>query len=226
VINSTQAGTTSVIVIGGGDRPSGAVLSGSMTAPAVVVAVDHGLDHALHLGVMPDVVIGDLDSASPASVEAARRGGAVIEQHPADKDESDLELALRWVEMNTAAPRRVRCVAMRGGRIDHELVNLAVIAGWAPRGDLVTIDDEAATITVVTPSVDGTTILAEVGAVVTLLAIGGAATGVTTTGLQWPLANATLTPDSSWGLSNVCTAPRPTITCATGRLVAIITPAD
>jgi thiamine pyrophosphokinase len=61
---------------------------------AVLVAADRGLDHALSLGMTPTVVTGDLDSVSTRGLDVARTGGAEVVAHRADKDDTDLELAL------------------------------------------------------------------------------------------------------------------------------------
>ncbi|MBS1195600.1 MAG: thiamine pyrophosphokinase, partial [Actinobacteria bacterium] len=61
------------------------------------------------------------------------------------------------------------------------------------------------------------------GDLVTLLAVGGPATGVTTTGLRWPLLGETLTPGSTRGVSNQLVAATATVAVSTGVLVAIHT---
>jgi thiamine pyrophosphokinase len=62
---------------------------------------------------------------------------------------------------------------------------------------------------------------------VTLLAVGGAVTGVRTTGLRYPLHGETLTPGSSRGVSNELVEPVATVTVATGvLLVAVPSPGD
>ena len=57
--------------------------------------------------------------------------------------------------------------------------------------------------------------------VVSLLAVGGAATGVTSTGLRWRLAAATMSPGVAVGLSNLMTDTTATITVATGTLLVV-----
>jgi thiamine pyrophosphokinase len=59
------------------------------------------------------------------------------------------------------------------------------------------------------------------GELVTLLAVGGPALGVTTEGLEYPLAGETLEPGSSRGVSNVFAAPAARVTLSAGVLLAI-----
>ena len=54
-----------------------------------------------------------------------------------------------------------------------------------------------------------------------LLAVGGPATGITTTGLRWALTDGTLAPGSSRGVSNEFTGDAAEITLTAGVLLAI-----
>ena len=49
---------------------------------------------------------------------------------------------------------------------------------------------------------EGVSLVGAPGAVLTLLALGGPASGITTTGLRWPLRAETLQPGSTRGVSN------------------------
>src|SRR5262249_59879246 len=73
-----------------------------------------------------DLVIGDFDSADPAALEAAVAGGAEVRRYPADKDQSDLELALHAARAGGA--KRVIVVGGSGGRLDHFLANALLLA--------------------------------------------------------------------------------------------------
>ena len=92
---------------------------------AIVVAADSGLHLAETLGLHVDRIVGDLDSADPDLVEAAVARGAVIERHPAEKDATDLELALDAAVREGA--QRVVVVGGGGGRLDHFLANVLLI---------------------------------------------------------------------------------------------------
>ena len=100
-------GTTALVYLRGRQRvralPPG-------VEDALVVAADGGLAEAVRLGLQVDVVVGDLDCASPAEVAAARQAGAEVARHPEDKDATDLELAIG------AGARRRRRSDRRGRR--------------------------------------------------------------------------------------------------------------
>ena len=61
------------------------------------------------------------------------------------------------------------------------------------------------------------------GRTVSLVPVGGSATGVTASGLVWPLADATLNPYEGLGVSNRAEAPTVAVEVADG-VVAVIVP--
>jgi thiamine pyrophosphokinase len=62
---------------------------------------------------------------------------------------------------------------------------------------------------------------ADVGATVTLLAIGGPVTGLSTRGLKWELEEATFEPGTTWGVSNVMQNPIAEIKVGSGCLLVV-----
>lgn len=166
----------------------------------LVIAADSGLDLARLLGLEPHLVIGDLDSASPDAVAWARRAGVSIEEHPAEKHHTDLELALqRALEEN---PDELNLLGGSGGRPDHWLANLALLASAAAPGRTVRASMGGWTIDVVIArcpfECDGAA-----DGLISLVAVGGDARGVKTTGLTYPLSDEDLRWGSARGISNV-----------------------
>lgn len=87
------------------------------------VGVDAGslrlLDHSLPL----DWAIGDFDSVTPEELGRIKDLAERFLQAPAEKDDTDLELALK--EVFKAYPQaQVRIYAALGGRMDHMMANL------------------------------------------------------------------------------------------------------
>ena len=109
-------------------------ISTSQPVADLVIAADGGLDVALGLGWHVDVVVGDQDSASDEALERARRRGVEVVAHPERKDETDLELAL---EFACQRAEQVHVLLSAGGRLDHALANLLVMA--SPRWTSVTV---------------------------------------------------------------------------------------
>ena len=200
-----------VVVVASGAGPSVTVPGAS-----TVIAADGGLDRATALGLDVDVVIGDLDSVSAGALAAAEAAGARIVRHPEAKDATDLELALD--EAVRLGARSVLLVASAEGRLDHLLGSL-VLLGAEP---YAAIELDAIVGEALVHVVRGERALrGSPGELLSLIAVGGPATGVVTSGLDFPLASETLRPGSSRGLSNVFTATEARVALDAGVLLAI-----
>jgi thiamine pyrophosphokinase len=218
-------GAARAIVVAGGDVPSRALLDAAWpgwdAGMSLVVAADAGAAAALELGLRPDLVIGDLDSIAPRDLEQVRALGIPVEAWPADKDESDTELALRAALERTPGPVTV-LGALGGPRVDHALANVWLLALPAAAGREVVILDDRSRMRLLT----GPGRLALSGArgdLVTLLPFGGDAVGVSSEGLAWPLRAETLVAGPSRGLSNVRTGGEAAVSLRSGRLLIIET---
>ena len=181
-----------------------------------VVAADGGLDRAAALGLVVDVVMGDLDSVSPGALAAAKEAGARIVRHPEAKDATDLELALD--EAVRLGARRVLLVASAEGRLDHLLGSLLLLGA----DSYAAIELDAIVGDALVHVVRGERALrGSPGDLLSLIALGGPATGIVTNGLDYPLAAETLQPGSSRGISNVFTGIEARVALDAGVLLAI-----
>ena len=183
----------------------------------LLICADGGLRAAKRLGVRPHVVVGDFDSASAALRAWAVRRGARLITHPAQKDKTDAELALEF-----AAAQRVREIdffGALGGRLDHELANIALLLrARAARITMRIIDDDTTAFLA-----DRRTILpGSAGDLVSLIPLSRRVTGVTTSGLLYPLNRATLHEGSTLGVSNVATGRHPTVRVGAGDLLIVV----
>lgn len=205
---------TAVVVAGG--TPARQVVPPDLDG-AFWIAADSGLELARDLGARCDVVVGDLDSLATSALERALADGTRLERHPPDKDATDLELALALAAAHR--PRRLVVLGGAGGRLDHLLGNVAALTAPA----LAAIEVEAylgeAHLRVVRRSVD---MWAEPGTAVSLLAHGGPARGVRTTGLRWSLSGATLQPHATLGISNEVVGPQVSVSVEAGLLLLAV----
>ena len=148
--------------------------------------------------------------------DATERGAEVI-SYPADKDATDLELGMALAAERGAGDITVLCPF--GGRIDHELSNVALLASNRWSDCNVSGHDGLRSLWVIR---DARTLAVDVGAVVTLLPWGGDAHGVTTSGLRWQLDHETLALGSTRGVSNVVDALSPEVAVDAGVLLAVV----
>lgn len=203
------------MVLAGGPAPV-AEVAGRLPDEAYVIAADSGLDHALGLGVRVHLVVGDMDSVAAGTLAAAAADGTVVERHPAAKDATDLELALDHALARE--PRRITVVGGDAGRLDHLLGTVALLASsrladanveaWLGRAFVAVVRAEAR-------------LHGRPGDVVTLLPVHGAAHGVSTAGLVYPLSDEDLAPGTTRGVSNELIGEACTVTVRDGTLLAI-----
>jgi thiamine pyrophosphokinase len=195
---------TVVVLAGGPDAPVGFVLP----AGATVIAADGGAE----LGVPVDLAVGDFDSISSATLAGIAR----VEPYPPDKDATDLELAM--AAALRLVPERILVVGSAGGRLDHLVGSLLLLAADAYAGVQVDAQLGVAAVHVVR----GRRVLrGEPGELISLFAVHGPAEGVVTDGLVYPLRGETLDPGSSRGTSNAFVAGEARVSLVRGVLLAV-----
>ena len=178
------------VVIGAGEFSPPKI---KLDKSCLVIAADGGYLAAKSVGISPDMIIGDFDSAS-----APEDSEAFVVKLNRDKDDTDTLAAVK------AGLRRGHnkfvIYGGTGGRLDHTVANFATLAylnAFGAHGYLVSRDSVATVITdekfTLPKSVHGT---------VSVFAYGGTASGVTLKGLKFPLGDYEMTPDFPIGVSN------------------------
>jgi thiamine pyrophosphokinase len=201
-----------ILIFAGGDLPD-PDLAGDLPSADLIVAADSGYDVALHLGFRVDVLVGDMDSISDVPIP----DHVIVERHPVDKDQTDLDLALEVATRED--PARVVIVAGTGGRFDHELSTSGLLCSerWAGIDEIDWVSSRGWAHVLRHRRI----LHGDVGAMVSLIPIGGAAMGVTTNGLKWELSGDDLEPGSTRGVSNVMRAPVADIKLESGCLLVV-----
>jgi thiamine pyrophosphokinase len=205
------------IIVSGGDPPHHRVRE-HLPRADLVIAADSGLDHAEAIGLPVDLVLGDLDSVSKEALDRARRHGIPIEGHPAAKDETDLELALRAATDRGAT--RVVVVGGSAGRVDHLLGGALALAAPPLAGTTVEAWLGAAWVRVLAGP-GRVELEGRPGELVSLLPVGGPAHGVRTEDLAYPLFGETLDAGSCRGVSNELVHGFAAVEVAEGTLLVI-----
>jgi thiamine pyrophosphokinase len=215
------------IVVAGGDAPERALLDAAWPGwdrPCdLVVAADRGAVVALGLGLRPDVVVGDVDSLSSVDADRLAAAGIPFARVPAEKDETDTELAL-LAAVARGADVLVLLGALGGPRIDHALANVALLAHPALVGRAVEILDDTARIRLLAADGAEPATLAlpgRVGDTVSLVPVGVPARGVATHGLAYRLDGDDLPAGPARGVSNIRTATDARVTIRSGLLLVI-----
>lgn len=199
---------TVIVFADGIDRPP----IGQLPAGAMVIAADGGADLAAAFDVTVDLLVGDFDSVSAATLA----GTGHVEQHPVDKEATDLELALDAALR--LKPERILVLGGAGGRLDHLLGGLLLLAADALADVRVDAQIGAAAVHVIRGE---RSLVGEPGELISLFAAHGSADGVVTEGLVYPLRGETLRPGSTRGVSNVFAGSEARISLEHGVLLAV-----
>ncbi len=182
----------------------------------VLICTDGAAEKIRGLGRVPDMIVGDMDSVDEATLRYFEAKGSRIIRHPADKDETDTQLALELAfEMDLDG---MRIFGALGGRIDHALANISLLVMCAKRGVDTKIVDRECELFIVNGScvIDG-----REGDTVSLLPLSSDVRGITLGGFEYPLSGAVMEIGVPYGISNRLTGARGTISVESGYLLVI-----
>lgn len=187
-------------------------------ADDIIVCADAGAKLAINLGLRPHYVVGDFDSLAPETLKKLKELGVPLDQHPAMKDETDLELALKWVHQQP--PGVIVLIGAFGGRIDQSLGNLFCLLTAELNAFQLEIYD-GQTRGYLLRSGNSCCLDGHIDETVSLVPLSQTVTGVNTSGLLWTLTNATLHFGSSRSISNQLSASQAKVSIETGMLLTL-----
>ncbi len=183
----------------------------------LVIAADGGSRHCQALDLVPDLLIGDLDSSDPDLIEIWRKAGVKILKFPQDKDQTDLELAL--LKAQDLGADRILVYGAVGGRLDMTLGNMILLAHPEIKIPVTLICDleEVHLARAGTPL----KITGGAGDTISLIPLGPDPAVVKTRGLQYPLDEDDLHFGYTRGISNSLLGKQAQIDLQSGTLVLI-----
>jgi thiamine pyrophosphokinase len=184
----------------------------------LVLGADGGARYARALNVTLDAIIGDLDSLPDPEQQGI--GDAELVRYPAEKDETDLELALLYAAGRGAD--RIVMVGAMGGRMDMTIANILLLTHASLSSCRIEVWHGEQTGWVIGPP--GESISGHPGDTVSLIPLGGDASGITTRGLKYALKNEGLPFGPARGISNPMEGASAHIELSGGLLLAVHTP--
>lgn len=107
---------------------------------ATVLAADGALDGLLARDWLPDIVLGDFDSASDEALATARERGAQL-VHTPQQEHTDAEKALMY--LLARGVDAIDVIGHAGPRLDHTLASLFAAARFAERAAIRFLDPVA-----------------------------------------------------------------------------------
>lgn len=209
------------IIIANGDAPTSETVQRWLRPHDCLIGADGGCRIALRLGLRLDYAIGDFDSLAEADLQQLQTLGVHLRRYPAQKDETDLELALQLaISLNAS---EIVVLGALGGRLDHAMANLMLLAMAGLDKIPVIIADATLEISAINArqAPMALTVKGNIGDTLSLIPFGGDASGIVTQGLQYPLRSETLRVGPARGVSNVMTQAQAQIEVAEGLLLCI-----
>ena len=203
-----------VIIIVNGPLPPEEFVQKYIEHAYMIICADGGANRIAGFEIQPDIIIGDMDSVTKETLQ--KLSNITLIRRP-EQESSDLQKALEFIESRVQGKQKVVVLGASGERQDHFLGSISLLPQFADRLS-VEIVDEWCTIRFVGKHM---MITGVPGQIVSLWSLSAKATGVTTTGLKYPLRNAALA-QGTRGISNEFCAHEASITVRSGNLLAII----
>lgn len=213
-----KAQSSALLVLGG--REPDAAWFAAAALGREVWAADRGVEICRKAGVIPEMLIGDCDSASQEGWEWAESQGVPCERYESDKDLTDFQLAVKiFCERNKTYAKKIFLTGAWGGRFDHLWsVVISFLNFPAPHIPFCIADESEGLALLAGPETIKFTFDGKPKAL-SLISFSEKCTGVSVQGVRWPLENAELRYAFPYAVSN-----RPAeggelvVSCAEGRL--------
>ncbi|MEA1870591.1 MAG: thiamine diphosphokinase [Candidatus Bipolaricaulota bacterium] len=206
-----------VLILGNGSWDKIELLPDLAATAACTIAADGGFAKTRRLGIRVDLVIGDLDSLNSEEQAVLKKSGTETITYPAEKDRTDLELALDYAI--SLEPQKIVLFGVLGGRLDQSLANIFLLEKAARRGIASEIVAGAEQIYLVHDRLE--LAAAAPGDLVSLIPLSAEVRGVQTWGLKYGLQRERLYRASSRGVSNKVVALPAGVELTKGLLLVI-----
>jgi thiamine pyrophosphokinase len=185
------------LIITGGDLPEINDIKRYISAAGLVIGVDGTADFFYNNNIIPDVLIGDFDTADPDCVLELEKNGSEVCRLSAEKNETDTEAALDYAIRRGA--KEITILGALGGRADHAISNIMMLVRADSKEAKCRIVDSSCELFV---SNNDITLSGKLGQTVSILPLTGEVS-VTSFGLKYPLNSLLLKWGSSRGISNI-----------------------
>ena len=178
-----------------------------------VVALDGAANRLMERNVIPDILLGDLDSVSESVLEHCKASDVKV-VHTPDQHRSDISKGLEWAH-ETYPDSEIDVIGVEIGRYDHHLAAYSALFECSSDATIL-LDGCQARRVPQTP----TNIETEPNSTISLISFGEV-TGATIKGCKFSLDNETLTTGTR-GVSNTATGPSITVSVKSGDLLLLI----
>lgn len=205
------------LVVGSGDMESVELIRKAAGNSQLLICADGGARHFQKAGIFPDVLLGDFDSIAPELYNDYLKAGIKIVRFPAQKDYTDMELAVDYAVEQGAS--RIFILGAVGTRLDHTLSNLHLLHKLLDAGAEGIIINDYNEIYLIQ---DRIVLEKKEGLKVSLVPATCTVEGITTRGLAYPLTDFTMKMGTGLGISNEFISETAEVRIKKGRLYIIL----
>lgn len=202
------------LILTGGRRPSFDLLAREIRWADGIICADGGFDALAHVPEKLKLVIGDFDSSH--RLEELKAKNLPIEILPAEKDETDTEMAvLRMLEF---APEEIHILGATGSRWDHSVATIFSMEAYLDENAKITMIDENNRLRMVGP---GTYAIEKLGFhYISFVPVTDAIT-ISTDGFKYEVDHLTLYRKKTRGVSNELLKDGGTVELHEGKMLII-----
>jgi len=204
-----------IIAANGALTPTEEILS-QINSADMIIAADGGAVHLHRMNIIPDIIIGDLDSISPTTLDFFKSKQVPTVCHPARKDQTDTELCIDYARGKGCT--QIVFIGVTGHRLDHTLANIFILRRLSDLGIRARIIDAKNEIYLVLSDL---VVRGAPGDLLSVIPVSKKVTGLTLTGLDYPLTDKTLGMGTALGISNCFTGTEAKIHIDSGVILVV-----
>ena len=199
------------VIVGGADINNYDFIREKLCADDYVVFCDSGLKHLEYLHAKPSLIVGDFDSHDNPRLDTET---IVL---PREKDDTDTVYAVK--EAIKRGFDDFLLIGVAGARLDHTLGNVSVLLYLDSLGKKGCIIDDYSEMEIVS---ERPVSICDKYSFFSLLNITGCAKGITINGAKYPLADAEISCEYQYGISNeVLPGEKAVVSVKCGKLLLI-----
>lgn len=114
-----------IVIVSGGKAPKEQLLRKYVDDDTLIISADKGADVLYNYNIVPNIIVGDFDSAKFNNIEYFRSKGCEIISYPEEKNFTDTQAAIE--KSMEFTPEKVLMFGCTGSRLDHTLANLGLL---------------------------------------------------------------------------------------------------
>lgn len=206
------------LIIANGNLGDASSLKKKLPESDLVIACDGGIRHLKALELLPDIIVGDFDSAEPALLKSYLDMGIPYKKYPKEKDKTDTHIAVD-IALQEGADEIILTGAF-GSRFDHSYANVMLLVYLSKMGIKGKIMDSCNTVMVFNKSFE---LSGTPGRILSLLPLGDNCIIESLSGLAYKVENKSFPVDFPVGVSNVFEGSKASVKLKSGWIMAVMT---